>query len=137
MLKNNIKPKNELPLYIKNVINLLISSLIGILFAIIMTFIFSFILSHSESLSKITNLYFIISVYSGGLICGFIATKLLSYKGFVSGLLSGIPFSLIIVILMIVISKQILNVFSYIFILGIIIVCTIGGIIGANTKRRK
>ena len=137
MQKNSIKSKKELPLYINNAINLFISSLIGILFTIALTFIFSFVLTHSETLSKITNLYFIVSVYSGGLICGFISTKLLSFKGFISGLLSSIPFSLIIVLLIIVISKQSLNLFTYIFIVGIVIICTIGGIISANTKRRK
>ena len=137
MRKKSFKKFNELPMSVKNIIYIFISCFIGVLIALILSYIFSFILSHSQNLSKFTGIYFITSVIIGGFFCGFIGTKLLNFKGLISGLITSFPYSSIIFLLMMLLSRKMLNWYSIIFILGIIIITTIGGIISANTKRRK
>ena len=137
MRKKYIKRKLESPSIISKIINIIISCFVGILISLLMSFAFSFILSHSESLSKFTGVYFIIAVYVGGFSCGFLGTKILSFKGFISGLLCGIPYIIFTIILMLLISKQPLNFYSILFIIGALVSNTLGGIISANTKRRK
>ncbi len=137
MRKKISKKQKEISLPIKSILGLSVSCLIGAIITIIFSFLFSYILSKSPEISKISSLYFIVSILIGGLVCGFISTKLLSFKGLISGLLSSVPLTIIIFTIMLLFSNGRLNNFSVIVLFTILISTTIGGIISANTKRRK
>lgn len=137
MPKKSFKRKNELSGPVKNFINLLFSSSLGLLSTIIITFIVSLIITSSSEYPKYTSVFFIISVIISCIISGFIASKKCNFKGIISGLLCSIPYSLFITVIMLFFTNCKLKESTIILYLIIIICSTIGGIVGANTKRRK
>ncbi len=137
MRKKNNKPQKALSLSYKTILGLLFSTVIGFIATIIISLIFSFILSKSPEITGLSSIYFIVSIIVGGLICGFISTKILSLKGIFSGLISSVPLSVFVYSLMFFISNGKLNIYSFIIVFLILLSTTIGGIISANTKRRK
>ncbi len=137
MRKKIFKKQNEISFPVKVILGFIIPCLIGTLTTVIISFIFSFILSKSSEITTLSVFYFIISVAIGSLLCGFISTKMLTFKGLISGLVSGIPLSLFIFVIMLYFSNGKLSELSIIILAVILLSSTIGGIISANTKRRK
>lgn len=137
MRKKISKKQKEISLPIKSIIGLSVSCLVGAVITIFFSFLFSYILSKSPEITKLSSVYFIVSILIGGLVCGFISTKLLSFKGLISGLLSSVPLIIIIFTIMLFFSNGRLNNFSVIVLFVVLISTTIGGIVSANTKRRK
>ncbi len=137
MRKKIVKKQNEIKLPIQNILGFIIPCLVGVVATVLSSFIFSAILSKSSEISNIYIFYFIISIILGGLFCGFISSKILNFKGLFSGLISGTPLSLIVFIIMLFFSNGRLNGYSIFVLVIILLSSTIGGIISANTKRRK
>ncbi len=137
MHKKITKKQKEISLTMKTALGLIIPSVVGTIVAIIVSFIFAYVLSKSPVISKFSIIYFISSIVIGGLICGYISTKMLSFKGLISGLLGGIPLSIFVFIIMLFFSNGQLNEWSIIILVLVLFSSTIGGIISANMKRRK
>lgn len=137
MRKKISKRKKELPVSTKNIIGILISSGIGFISIIILTFIASLILTKSSVLTNSIAIYFIGSVTIGALITGFIASKKCEFKGIISGIVASIPLIFFITVIMLIFSEGRLIPETAILYVGIIVFSAIGGIISANTKRRK
>ncbi len=137
MVKKRTKRHLELSAPIKSVLGMSVSCLIGILISILLSIFFSYILSKSPEISKFISLYFIISVLSGAFACGFTASKLLNFKGLISGLICSLPFSIVILSIMLLASSGNLSVYSIIILVFIVVLCVIGGIVSSNIKRRK
>ena len=95
------------------------------------------IISKTSILSGYLKIYFSICVGLGSIFGGFLSSKKCNFKGMLSGLLSSLPNSIIITIIMIVFSGGQLKESTIIIFLLIVICSILGGIIGANTKRRK
>ncbi|MBQ3524248.1 MAG: TIGR04086 family membrane protein [Clostridia bacterium] len=137
MRKKIAKRKKELPVSTKNIIGILISNGIGFTSIIILTFISSLILTKSSALTNSVSIYFIGSVTIGSLITGFIASKKCTFKGFISGIIASLPLMFCVTVVMLVFSHGRLIPETAILYVGIIVFSAIGGIISANTKRRK
>ncbi len=137
MRKKIFKNQREISFPVKTALGLIISSVIGIIVSLIVSLIFSYIISKSPIISKLSIIYFLGSIIIGSLVCGFLSNKMLSFKGLISGLISGIPLSTLIFLLMLSFSNGRLNTYSISVLVLILLSSTIGGIISANTKRRK
>lgn len=137
MHKRPIKRKKELSIPLKNVIGVTVSSVISVIISIIISLIFSLIISKSSELPDSLLLYFIGCIALGSLAGGILSSKLCSFKGIISGLICSMPTSLLITFIMLFFSSGKLDektIFMYVI---VIVSSVMGGIIGANTKRRK
>ncbi len=137
MGKTIIKKRIELNATIKTILGIIISSIIGVTVSLLLSVIFSYILSKSPEVSKFIGLYFVISVLSGAFVCGFTGNKLLNFRGIVSGLICSLPFSIFILLIMLVTSNGILSGISVLLFVFIIVFSLFGGIVSSNMKRRK
>ena len=137
MRKKIAKRKKEQSISTKNIIGILLASGIGFIFIVLLTFIASLILTKSLSLTNSTAIYFIVSIAFGALITGFIASKKCEFKGLISGIVASLPLILFITVIMLIFSHGRLIAETIILYLGIIMLSATGGIISANTKRRK
>ena len=137
MHKKVSKRKKEIPVSTKNIIGFLISSGIGFVTVLILTLLAALILTKSSTLTNLVAVYFIGSVGISALITGFIASKKCSFKGFISGIIASLPLIFLITIFMLIFSSGRLIPETIILYMGIIVFSVIGGIISANTKRRK
>ena len=135
--KRTSKRKKDIPIVNKNFLGLSISNFAGLVFVVILTLLLSAIISKTAILTNSIGAYFICSIMISSIVVGFIASKKSELKGIISGVVSSIIFSFIVTILMLLFSRAQLipkTIFLYI---AIVIWGTIGGIVGANTKRRK
>jgi|GEM_PF-5364396 len=139
MQKRTNKRKKELNPSIKIIVNFTRSSIIGTLVCLLFTLIFSFILTKRAMLNSeiIVLIYFVVSVLIGALVNGFISSRQGHFKGIISRLISSILYSLLILIFMLIASGNTLNSYCFILIVGIVIFAAIGGILGANIKRKR
>ena len=137
MRKKITRRKQEMPLTTHNLISILLSGFIGFAITVILTGVISVFLKNSSVVSGTMGAYFIACVMIGALVCGFIASKKCSFKGIISGLISAIPLIFLISIMMLVFSNGRLDPKSIILFVGIVICSALGGILSANTKRRK
>ncbi|MCH5190776.1 MAG: TIGR04086 family membrane protein [Oscillospiraceae bacterium] len=137
MRKKIARRKKERPVPIKNVIGIVVASAVGTVFTVLLTLICSYILMKSEVLSNTVGIYFIACVLCGALLSGFTASKKCTAKGILSGLVTSIPFSLTVIVIMLFFTKGQLAYNTLFLFLGIILFSTLGGIFGANTKRRN
>lgn len=137
MRKKAIKRKNDMPIMAKNIVGICISSLIGLILVIILTLFVSAIISKSAVMSNTLSAYFLGCVMIGAIIVGFIASKMCKLKGVVSGLISSIPYGFGITVLMLIFSHGQLSSKTILLYIVILVCSVIGGIVSANTKRRK
>ena len=137
MHKKIAKRKKEMSVSTKNIMGILLASCVGFIAIIILTLVASLILSKSSALTNSTTIYFIGSVSIGSLVTGFIASKKCEFKGLISGIIASLPLMFFVTIIMLIFSYGRLTPETAILFVGIIIFSAIGGIISANTKRRK
>ncbi len=137
MLSKHKKRKSEMASQSNNLVGILLSNGIGLLFVIIFTLIASLVLTNSANLSNMSSILFVAIILFGAFITGFVASKKCNFKGIISGIISSIPYIFIITFLMLIFSNGRLNIYTSICYLFIFIFSTIGGIVSANTKRRK
>lgn len=137
MRRNIAKRKKDVSTFTKNFIGIILSSSIGFTSIIIFTLLSSLILSKTPVLTNSLLIYFIASVAIGSLLTGFVASKKCEFKGLISGALASLPLIFYITIIMLIFSKGRLINETIILFIGILIFSISGGIISANTKRRK
>lgn len=137
MHKKTTKRKNDIPIATKNIVGIGISSLIGLIIVIILTLLASAIISKSAVITNSVGAYFIGCVMISGIILGFIASKMCGFKGIVSGIVSSIPYGFGVTVLMLIFSHGQLSPKTILLYIGILICASVGGVVSANTKRRK
>lgn len=120
-----------------NILGILISALIGTVFTFLLTLILSYIISKTSVLPAYLKIYFSICVGLGSIVCGFISSKKCNYKGVISGVLSSIPNLILIFFIILIFSDGQLKLDILIIFFVSILSSSFGGIVGANTKRRK
>lgn len=135
--KRTSKRKKDIPIVNKNFLGLSISNFAGLVFVVILTLLLSAIISKTAILTNSIGAYFICSIMISSIVVGFIASKKSELKGIISGVVSSIIFSFIVTILMLLFSRAQLSSKTIFLYIAIVICGTIGGIVGANTKRRK
>lgn len=136
MQKKLNRRKSEMPVATKNIVGVIIAGVIGALITILLTLILSLILSKAEFLSQSIKAILILTVLSGAVLSGFIASKRCSFKGLISGLIATFPFLFVINAIMLIFSQGKLKSSVILLYVGAFICSSIGGIISANTKRR-
>lgn len=137
MRKKVFKRKNDMSSTAKNIIGILLSVAIGILIAVILSLIFSYIFANAETLTDSVGAIFVACIMIGGFFCGIFSSRFTAFKGIVSGVISSIIYSLIITVIMLFFTDGKLSVNTLFLYIGAVIVSIIGGICGANIKRRK
>ncbi len=137
MRKKVLKKKNDIPLTAKNIIGILLSGIIGAIVAVIISLIFSYIFANAETVSKSISAIFVGCILLGAFFCGFFSPRLTMLKGIVSGILSSLLYLFIITVIMLFFTNGRLATSMLFMYAGTIVVSTIGGICGANIKRRK
>lgn len=137
MRKNVLKRKNDMSITTKNIIGIVLSAIIGMVISLILSLIFSYIFANAETLTNSVGALFIACLMLGGFFCGMFSSRLTAFKGIVSGVLSSILYSLIITVIMLFFADGRLSANTLFLYIGIIVVGIIGGICGANIKRRK
>lgn len=137
MRKKLSKKKKEMPLVTQNIIGILLSCFIGLVMTVIFTGLLSIALTKSSVITDTVGAYFIGCVMLGAVIAGFIASKRCTFKGILSGFVSSILYSLFVTVVMLFFSNGQINSKTVFLYAGIILCSVIGGILSANTKRRK
>lgn len=137
MHKKIVKRKNEINPSMKNLVAILTSNAISLVCTVFLTAICSLILMKSQVLSDSLTPYFVGCLAIGSLINGFISAKKCSLKGILSGLISAVPFAFVIVIIMIFFTRGQLAPNTFLVLLTALVCSTLGGIFGANTRRRR
>ncbi len=132
-----LSKKREYSVNAQNIIGILISSSVGTIITFIASFLFAFLLYKSLDLPEKLYTYLSVSIILGALASGYISSFKCKLKGVVSGVLSSIIFCLIVTVFLLLFSNgQIINQTGILYVL-IIFFSALGGILGANTKRRK
>ena len=128
--KNLVTKKDKLK-------SLIISTVIGYLLSLILLFILSIVITYTN-LNENLSIYLVRTVtYISVLVAGFYAAGKITDKGWLSGLITGGCYSIILIIISTVLKQNQIG-FSHVLQLVICIVTGIaGGIIGINTKKRK
>ena len=136
-MRKTIKKKKDISSFNKNIIGLGISAIVGTVISVILTLLFSHIFANSETLSDSISVIFVGCIIIGGLSCGIISARLTEFKGIISGIVSSVIYLLIITIIMLFFTDGRLSATTLLLYLGTSIASIIGGILGANIKRRK
>lgn len=137
MRKKVLKRKSDLSITTKNIIGIVLSAVIGAALSFILTLVFSYIFANAETLTNSIGAIFIACIMLGGFFCGIFSSRLTAFKGIVSGVLSSILYLLTITLIMLFFADGRLSADTLFLYIGIILVGIIGGICGANIKRRK
>lgn len=136
MRKKMIK-KGDISSTTRNITGIILSAAIGTVICMVISLAFSYIFANAEILTDSFKAFFVASVLLGVFFCGIFSSRLTYLKGIVSGVLSSIIYLLIITVIMLFFSSGKLSANTAFLYLGIIVVGVIGGICGANIKRRK
>lgn len=120
-----------------NITYIIFSSLISYIIAILLSLIFSFCINKLETLPKYIPVFLIGSILVGALINGIICVRKTYLKGIVSGFIASPIYSIMILITLLIFSHYKLTTSAIFLFIGILLASIIGGIIGANFKRRK
>lgn len=134
--KSKSKAKTDSALT-KNILGIALSSAISITILGALTAIISVILLKSEQTADSYIVYFYCSSVFSAFIGGFISSKSCTLKGIFSGLISSLAYNLIITIILLFVSQGHLRADTGILYAVTTLFFVLGGIAGANTKRRK
>lgn len=137
MHKKILKRKINILNPASNLLGVILSSFIGVGLSTLFILILSYIISKSSNLPSHTGAYFLACIGLGSVLSGIISSKKCNLKGLLAGLFCSIPNSIFVTIIMLFFTNGQLSE-STIILYALIIICsTVGGIIGANTKKRK
>lgn len=137
MRKNN-KPKTKSGSTIaKNIVGITVSSVTSIAILIVLSAIISLILLKSENIADSYIMYFFACAVISAFFGGFISSKLCTLKGLFSGLISSLAYNFILTVILLFVSKGHLMALTAILYAISTAFFALGGIIAANTKRRK
>lgn len=137
MRKNNKpKPKTN-STFSKNIVGITVSSLASIVILIVLSAFISLILLKSETVADSYIMYFFACAVISAFVGGFISSKACTLKGIFSGLISSLVYNFILTIILLFVSKGHLMALTGILYAISTAFFVLGGIIAANTKRRK
>lgn len=137
MRKNN-KPKVKTSSALsKNIIGITVSSAVSIIILVICTAIISLVLLKSETVAGSYIMYFFACSVASAFIGGFISSKLCTLKGLFSGLISSLVYNLMLTVILLFVSDGQIKAITGILYALTTAFFALGGIVSANTKRRK
>lgn len=137
MRKNNKSKVKQDSTLSKNLIGISVSSAVSIAILAFLTAIVSLIKLKSESIDNSYIMYFFACAAVSSFIGGFISSKFCTLKGIFSGLISSLVYNLILTIILLFVSDgQIKEITGILYALTTAFF-VLGGIVSANTKRRK
>ena len=136
-MRKIIKKKNNISSVNKKLVGIGVSSTAGTVITVILTILFSYTFANSETLSNSIGVIFIGCLLVGALICGVISSRMTDFKGIIAGVVSSHIYCLLITVIMLFFSDGKLSANTFFLYLGICFTSAIGGILGANIKRRK
>ena len=126
--KNLVTKKDKLK-------SLIISTVIGYLLSLILLFILSIVITYT-SLNENLSIYLVRAVtYISVLVAGFSAAGKITDKGWLSGLVAGGCYSIILIIISSVLKKNQIGFDNILQLVICIVTGIVGGIIGINTKK--
>lgn len=137
MRKNNKSKQKMNSTFSKNIVGITVSSVTSILILIVLSAIISLILLKSENIADSYIMYFFACAVISAFVGGFLSSKLCTLKGILSGLISSLVYNFILTVILLFVSKGHLIVLTGILYAISIAFFALGGIIAANTKRRK
>lgn len=137
MHKKMAKRKKEPEIPVKNILGILIANTAALIVTILVSLLCSALLLKSPTLSSNLSIYLVACVGIGALLNGFIAAKKCSLKGVISGLASAVPYTFFVTVVMLIFTKGQLDSKTLIADLSAVICSAVGGIFGANTRRRR
>lgn len=132
--KSNFKTNSQPS---KNFIGITLSSVISIIILVILTALISLILLKSERVSDSYIMYFYFCSVFSSIIGGFISSKSCTFKGIFSGLIASLAYNLMLTVILLFVSKGHIRADAGILYALSTLFFVLGGIFGANTKRRK
>lgn len=121
----------------KNIKAFSISLAVSLILFVSLSLVLSLILLKSPNPVNSYIMYFYGLSSIPAFIGGFISSKSSTLKGIISGLISGVIYLLVITLVLLIVSKFHIRADILIYYLIEVIFACIGGISGANTKRRK
>ena len=136
-MRKKLTKRKEYPEIIENLIGITISSIIGIAITFLLSVLLSFIINKSQYLPQNLTWYLMGAVVIGAFSNGFISTFRCKLKGIFSGLVSAILFSLFITVALLIFSNGQIETKTGLLYVFIFVFSALGGVLGANTKRRK
>ena len=126
--KNLVTKKHKLK-------SLIISTVIGYLLSLILLFILSIVITYTN-LNENLSIYLVRAVtYISVLVAGFYAAGKITDKGWLSGLVAGGCYSIILIIISSVLKKNQIGFDNILQLVICIVTGIVGGIIGINTKK--
>ena len=137
MRKKLAKRYVESSMPVRVIMGIVLSCAIGFFVSFLLSVLFSYILSKSPEITNFIGIYFIISVLSGSFVSGFIGSKVLYFKGIVSGLICSVFYSILVLSVMLFTSDGNLSITFILLFIFIVFSSVIGGVTSANLKRRK
>lgn len=137
MRKKVLKKKSNMSSTFKNITGILFSASIGTVICLMISLVFSYIFTKSETISDSVGAIFVACVLFGGFFGGIFSSRFTTLKGIVAGVISSLVYSLIITVIMLCFAEGRLSANTIFLFVGTIVVSVIGGICGANIKRRK
>lgn len=135
--KSKSKGKTTQSALTKNIIGIILSSVISFVILSVMTAVIALILLKSESVADSYIMYLYFSTVISAFIGGFISSKSCTLKGIFSGLISSVAFNLLLTVILLFASKGQIRADTGILYAVSTLFFVLGGIAGANTKRRK
>ena len=136
-MRKKLVKRKEYPEIIENLIGVAISSVVGVAISFLLSFFFSFIINKSQKLPENLSWYLMGVIFVGAFTNGFISTFRCKLKGIISGLVSAILFALFITAALLAFSGGHIEGKTGVLYILIFVFSALGGILGANTKRRK
>lgn len=130
----NLKANSSLT---NNAVGITLSAVISIIILVLLTALVSLILLKSETVSESYIMYFFFCSAVASFIGGFISSKRTTFKGIFSGLIASVAYNFLLTIILLFVSiGQIRADVGFLYLLSTVFF-VLGGIVSANTKRRK
>lgn len=120
-----------------NVVGILVSALSAIIITFLLTAFIAFLQLRSEKIADSYIMYFYFCGVFSSFIGGFISSKKCTFKGVISGLITSLTYNFILTVILLFVSLGKLRADTGILYAVTTAFFALGGIAGANTKRRK
>lgn len=136
-MRKKLAKRKEYPVFVEKFVGIMLSTVVGVIITFLLSFLLSFIINKSEKIPENLCWHLLGIIIIGSFTNGFISTFRCKLKGIVIGLISAIPFSLFITVALLIFSNGQIEAKTGILYLFLFMFSIFGGIVGANTKRRK
>lgn len=133
ILPNNTKT-DDAQSFIKQI---LIGSACGIAATLLLVLIFGMVLTFSGMPLTIAPVLSVIALGIGSFVAGFISSKLTKSQGLIKGIVCGIVFAVLMVLIGLIFIKDSIGIFTLVKFIVIFLLSAFGGILGVNSKIRR